>query len=103
MQIEFHDSVYRFVGCQLRNHNDFNRRITFSYDLTSIYPNPNYGVFFIKVANPAVTASASTSDISGKLIGVYTLNEGDNKIENEKLSAGIYIVTLNLDGNTEFR
>lgn len=68
-----------------------------------IYPNPNYGEFFIKVANPGMTASASISDISGKLIGVYILKQGENKIENDKLSAGTYIVTLNLNGNTEFR
>lgn len=69
----------------------------------SIYPNPSQGNFFIKVDGFRESANATLSDTSGKVIGTYELQEGENSIDREGLAAGTYIVILIIDGKKESR
>ena len=68
-----------------------------------IYPNPNNGNFTISVDNFKDSATATVSDTSGKQIGTYTLQKGENKIKSEGIASGTYIVSLVIDGKTETR
>jgi hypothetical protein len=72
-------------------------------DGVTIFPNPNDGNFSINIDNFTKSATAKLLDITGKVLGNYTLKKGDNKIENEGLAKGTYIVSLLVDGKTEAR
>jgi Secretion system C-terminal sorting domain len=72
-------------------------------DGVSIFPNPNNGVFFIKVETIKDTATATLNDFSGKEIATYSLKKGTNKIGNDELPKGTYIVVLKVDGKQESR
>lgn len=67
----------------------------------SIFPNPNNGVFFVKVENIKEKATATLNDFSGNEIATYTLKKGTNKLGNEELPKGTYIVVLKVDGKQE--
>jgi Secretion system C-terminal sorting domain len=69
----------------------------------TISPNPNTGNFNIKVDNFIETAVAVLTDMTGKEIATYTLHKGENKIQNEGLSKGTYLVVLKIDGKQEAR
>lgn len=69
----------------------------------TISPNPNTGTFSILVDNFKVSASATLLDMTGKEIGVYTLQKGDNKIEREGLAKGTYFISLLIDSQTDTR
>jgi hypothetical protein len=64
-----------------------------------IYPNPTSGSITVeyKVRH---TAILEITDISGKLVGTYTLPFDSYKIEvrNEKLENGMYLYRINSDG-----
>ena len=72
-------------------------------DNVKIYPNPNKGNFVIKVTDFNSTATATIVDIAGKEIATYNLKKGENKIQNEGLAQGTFIVMLSIDGKTESR
>ena len=67
----------------------------------TLSPNPNSGTFFITLESLKTEASATLYNLSGKEINSYPLKKGENKIENENLAAGTYIVKLVVDGKTE--
>ena len=69
----------------------------------SVFPNPNNGVFFVKVENIKLFASATLNDFSGKEVATYTLKKGTNKLGNEELPKGTYILVLKVDGKRESR
>ena len=69
----------------------------------SIYPNPNNGVFFVKVEDIKETATAILNDFSGKEIASYMLKKGNNKLGNEELPEGTYFIVLTIDGKQETR
>ena len=72
-------------------------------DAVVITPNPNSGTFNINVKDYKAFASATLTDISGKEIATYTLQKGDNKIQNERLAKATYLVVLKIDGKQEAR
>lgn len=69
----------------------------------TIYPNPNNGIFFVKVDNFKTSAKAILTDNLGKEIATYILKKGDNKISNENIAKGTYTVVLQIDGKQEAR
>lgn len=69
----------------------------------AIYPNPNTGTFNIKIGDFKKSATATLYDISGRKIKDFKLVKGINKIENEKLSLGNYLVVLYIDGKKEVK
>ncbi len=69
----------------------------------SIFPNPNNGVFFVKVENVKESATAILNDFSGKEVATYNLKKGTNKLGNEELPKGTYILVLKVDGKQETR
>ena len=87
----------------LRQSNNNNNNNTSKIEGVAIYPNPNTGVFAIKVDDFRENATAVINDSNGKQVGTYTLKKGDNKITTENLEKGTYFVTLNVDGTTESR
>jgi hypothetical protein len=64
-------------------------------------PNPNSGTFFITLESLKTEASATLYNLSGKEINSYPLKKGENKIENENLATGTYIVKLVVDVENE--
>lgn len=68
-----------------------------------ISPNPNTGRFNIKILDFIEYASATLNDFSGNEIKTFTLQKGENKIENIDLKKGTYFVTLKVDGKQETR
>jgi hypothetical protein len=68
-----------------------------------ISPNPNSGIFNIKVLNIKESATASLIDSSGNEIQTYPLRKGDNKIERHGLRSGTYFVVLRIDGTQQTR
>ena len=79
------------------------RLATNTLNSIAIYPNPNKGNFTIKVDSFKNEASATVTDISGKLIGIYKLKKGENNIVNNGIAAGTYFVNLAIDGKKESR
>jgi Secretion system C-terminal sorting domain len=69
----------------------------------SIFPNPNNGVFFVKVEDIKESATAQLNDFSGNQIATYILKKGTNKLGNEELPKGTYILVLKVDGKQESR
>lgn len=69
----------------------------------TIYPNPNSGNFNIKVTDFKEEATATLYDFSGKKIKDFTLAKGENKIENDSLSKGTYIVVVSIDGKNDVK
>lgn len=69
----------------------------------TIYPNPNSGNFNISVADFKDTATATLYDYNGKKIKDFTLAIGENKIENDGLAQGTYIVVLTIDDQTDVK
>ena len=69
----------------------------------TIYPNPNNGIFTIKLDKIRLLATATLKDATGKEIATYILKKGENKIEKEGLSSGTYSIVLEVDGKTETR
>lgn len=74
-----------------------------SIDGVSIYPNPNSGNFNIRVTDFKEDATATLYDLSGKKIKDFTLTKGENKIENESLAKGTYIVVVTIDGKNDVK
>jgi hypothetical protein len=72
-------------------------------DGVSIYPNPNSGNFNIKIADFKQEATASLYDFNGKKIKDFTLTKGENKIENDGLAIGTYIVVVSVDEKTDVK
>ena len=72
-------------------------------DGVSIYPNPNTGNFNIKIADFKKEATATLYDFSGKKIKDFALTKGENKIENEGLVKGTYIVVISVDEKTDVK
>ncbi len=72
-------------------------------DEITIYPNPNNGIFTIKLDKVRLFATATLNDTTGKEIATYILKKGDNKIEQEGLASGTYSIILEVDGKTETR
>ena len=62
--------------------------------VTTVYPNPAGESFTINVADN-LTATAQITDITGKVMNVYTLQTGTNNIHHN-LPKGIYIVTIKM-------
>ena len=69
----------------------------------TIYPNPNSGNFNIKITDFKEEATATLYDFSGKKIKDFTLAKGENKIENDSLSKGTYIVVVSIDGKNDVK
>jgi hypothetical protein len=46
-------------------------------------------------------ANAELNDFSGNKVATYILNKGSNKLGNEELSKGTYILVVNVDGKQE--
>jgi len=63
-----------------------------------VYPNPSTGDFTIDLETVKQAANAVLFDINGKEIAVYLLKKGENKIENEGLAKGNYVLSINIDG-----
>lgn len=74
-----------------------------SLENISIYPNPSNGNFFIKLNDFRNSANAVITNSSGKHVGTYTLQKGENKIESEGIAKGTYIIILTVDGKKENR
>ena len=72
-------------------------------DDITVYPNPNNGVFTIKLDKAKLLATATLNDATGKEIATYILKKGENKIEKEGLPSGFYSIVLDVDGKTETR
>ena len=72
-------------------------------DGITIYPNPNNGIFTIKLDKVRLLATATLNDATGREIATYILKKGDNKIEKEGLPSGVYAIVLEVDGKTETR
>ena len=66
-----------------------------------VYPNPNDGNFTINIEKVAKTATATVTDMTGKKIATYTLEQGENNIKNNALSAGSYLILIDIDGKKE--
>ncbi len=63
-----------------------------------VYPNPNNGSFVVKLPVVKQSAEARLIDSNGREIGTYKLGEGENRIHTGgKLSAGMYLLLLNVD------
>ena len=69
----------------------------------SIFPNPNNGVFFVKVENIKETTTATLNDFNGNQVAAYELKKGTNKLGNEELAKGTYLLVLKVDGKQETR
>jgi hypothetical protein len=69
----------------------------------SVYPNPNNGVFFVKVETMKESATAILNDFNGKEVASYILKKGNNKLGNEELPKGTYFIVLTIDGKQETR
>lgn len=72
-------------------------------DKIKIYPNPTDGNFSILVTDYKESATALLADSTGKEIASYNLSKGENKIENESIASGTYLVILQVDGKQETR
>lgn len=72
-------------------------------DGVSLFPNPNNGVFFVKVENIMETATAILNDFNGNQVAAYELKKGTNKLGNEKVAKGTYLLVLKVDGKQETR
>ncbi len=72
-------------------------------ETVTISPNPNSGIFNIKVTDFNNSATAILNDFSGNEIQSFTLRRGDNKIEKEGLAKGTYFIVLKVDGKQESR
>ncbi len=70
---------------------------TNNIDGISIYPNPNDGIFSIKLDEVKDFASAILVDPTGKEIVKFSLKKGENKIQKQGLPTGIYTVILVVD------
>jgi hypothetical protein len=68
----------------------------------SLYPNPNNGeMHFDYTMADNVTGVFELSDITGRLMAKYTLNNGDNTLNiNENLNNGVYLYSVKIN-NTE--
>ena len=67
----------------------------------SVYPNPSNG--FVTISQRDFT-TAQMTDVSGKLVGTYTLQEGETTINASAFSKGLYFVTLmNVQGKKAIR
>lgn len=73
------------------------------FDKVKISPNPNNGNFSIRIENFNTSASAVLADLTGKEITSYSLQKGENKITNEGLSSGTYLIVIEIDGKQESR
>jgi hypothetical protein len=69
----------------------------------TISPNPNNGIFGIRVDDFKESATAILTDVTGKEISQYNLQKGENKIQNQQLVQGTYFVILLVDGKQETR
>lgn len=67
----------------------------FSKDLVKFYPNPSNGIITISLPE---TAKISISDLSGKVVYVASLTEGESTINLNNLSSGVYLI--NFAGDT---
>lgn len=67
-------------------------------DGVKIYPNPNNGNFAINVDRVTLSAKATITDTTGKHVGTFNLEQGENKINLEGRAKGIYTVILEIDG-----
>ncbi len=72
-----------------------------SIEGVSIFPNPNSGNFNITIADFKKEATATLYDFNGKKIQDFTLTKGVNKIENESLAKGTYILFISVDDKTD--
>jgi hypothetical protein len=68
-----------------------------------ILPNPNSGIFTIRVGDFRESASATLTDFSGNSIQAFKLIKGENRIEKTGLKQGTYFIVLKIDGKQETR
>lgn len=68
---------------------------------TLVYPNPNTGDFFVKTDLAGV--NLSVLDLNGKLLYQQKLLTGNNMIHLPPLASGIYIASLEKQGNSSYQ
>jgi len=65
----------------------------------TVYPNPNPGTFIVKLPAAFAGVSMHMIDATGKDIGEYTLQGGENNIPDKGFVPGIYYLVLTSDDN----
>jgi len=67
-------------------------------DAVTVYPNPNNGTFTIDVPVLRNPGTVKITDATGRMLGSYKLKEGNNRINTDDLSSGMYYLLLDMDG-----
>ena len=94
---------------------DMDGKVTYSNETTVLitcddtrivlYPNPviKYNSLHVNIAGYSDNIKGEITDASGKLIGVYQLNNGVNTLELKTASPGNYVLRLNDVKNGQFK
>ncbi|MBL7902530.1 MAG: T9SS type A sorting domain-containing protein [Bacteroidia bacterium] len=63
-------------------------------NLVALFPNPNKGEFNLQINDPIQQGQFKLFSADGQLVFVQNVNQGNNNIKIEKLSAGIYFYSI---------
>lgn len=78
-----------------------NKNVTTKYSLSTLYPNPNNGIFQIDLPNQLSEAQLEIFDFSGKEILVKEAYQSGTTVDISTLSAGLYFVKISTPEHSE--
>lgn len=70
---------------------NLDKHVNNNLSLISIYPNPTKDILYII---SSIKTSVSITDIAGRTILSFTINEGENKLQLNNLKEGVYFINL---------